>query len=649
MIAGMRGMRTLTVLVVALGLSGASLVPADGAPASARPQVSERAGGDSAPGVGMGDGDARVLVDDVIRPARSSVAARVRKWPGRTIPYFEKIPAKWDWSLDRAIAHWNKSGSKIKFVEVPRRKAKLVISYGDTGGADGVGTLGYQYRNYVYLSPAYKKADQYNPETRVWVGRLFAHELGHVLGFDHTPGQCALMYPVYNFGVCKTLAPGKPGYYNCRWIDKKLLRRFTKMYGGKPKRPPKLCLIEELPGQLRSVTFTGGNSQARPVKVTWVPPTTVRAGTKVYVTVWKGTSCSVAPNRWERRVAVDPKAGSWTDPAYGQGTWCYLVHIENRYGASQPASGRALARYAPVPAAPAVGTPTWRPQDGGWRFTWQPPLAGTALVALRNFDDPALCAPSFDAGSVEYLDQVGSTTWHLYAVAPQECLKFYVVTDWGTTSPAKQVGVVVPSSPAAPTPGPLVWDPDSYGFQFTWTPPDTFTSLRAMRNFDDPDTCPTTYDEDQADWLGQDYDTGKWLLNAYGTSECVSLFAVTSWGTVSDRKQITTQVPPPTVTPAVGASIVPYANDPAAGSTTASLASNAHSLGIEVLPGTCPTVVPNDLDWWDGNVDWDTPNLWYFYPEPWGSTTQQCALFAAVDGFGQHGPVVKRQFTLAAP
>jgi len=96
MIAGMRGMRTLTVLVVALGLSGASPVSAGGAPASARPQVSERAWGVSTPDVGMEDRDPRVLVDAVIRPARSSDAARVRKWPGRTIPcsWIEGCPGR---------------------------------------------------------------------------------------------------------------------------------------------------------------------------------------------------------------------------------------------------------------------------------------------------------------------------------------------------------------------------------------------------------------------------------------------------------------------------------------------------------------------------------------------------------------------------
>jgi hypothetical protein len=297
------------------------------------------------------------------------------------------------------------------------------------------------------------------------------------------------------------------------------------------------------------VTFRGGNSQARPVEVTWVPPAKVRTGTKVYVTVWKGSSCSKAPDRWERRVGIDPKARSWKDPAFGQGTWCYLVHIENRYGASRPATGRALARYAPVPAAPAVGTPKW--------------------------------------------------------------------------------------------------DPVSSGFYLSWTPPNGSTTLHAMRS-GSPTSCPTTYDPGSSEWLYRE-SNGTWFLPAYYRTECVSLFAVTDWGTHSSRTQIVAQVPPPTATPAVGTSIVPYANDPSAGSTTASLAGSAYSLGIEVLPGTCPAVVPNDLEWWDGYEDWDTANLWYFYPEPWGSTTQQCALFAALDGFGQHGPVVKRQFTLAAP
>jgi Matrixin len=637
----MRGTRTFSALVVALGLSGVSM-PADAAPA--RPQVTVRGGHQA----GQPDGDQRVLADDMVRPtARAGTAARIRKWPGKTIPYYESLPAKWDWSLDQAVAHWNESGGKIKFVEVKRSKAKLVIGYGDTGGADGVGTLGYQSRNFVNLSPAYKKADQYNPETRVWVGRLLTHELGHVLGFSHTTGQCSLMYPVYDFGVCETLPFDKPGYYNCRWIDKKLLRRFTQMYGGKPKRPPAVCLIEALPDPLRSVAFSGGNTQGKPVRITWLAPTALRSGTKVYVGVWKGTSCTTPPDNWERRDPVEPKAGSWTDPTYGKGSWCYQLQIENRYGATRPPTASALVRYAPVPSAPAAGTPTWRPQDGGWRFTWAPPLAGTNLVVMRNATQRDQCVPAFDANQAEYLDPVTANTWLLRALAPQECLTLYVVTDWGTVSPATTVNLVVPSSPAAPTPGTLAWDPDFSAFRFSWTPPDDFTSLRAMRSYDTPGTCPTSYVENEAEWLGRDYSTGKWLLYANHASQCVSLYAVTNWGTVSPRAQVTAQVPAPTATPVVG-TVAPWSVDPSwAASATATLTpSFSYDLRIEVVQGACPAVPPTDANWSDGFEDGSAPGRYVFYPEPWGDTGQQCAMFAAVDYYGQHGPVVARAFTI---
>lgn len=627
----------LAVVAVALGVlsvptpaqAAAAAAPAPSLPSVVDPDTAGR----------------RVLTDDAIRPAaRAGLAARIRKWPGKRIPYYESIPAKWDWSLDQALAHWNRAGGKIKFVEVPRRKAKLVIGYGDTGGADGVGTLGYQSRNYINLSPAYKKANEFEPETRVWVGRLFTHELGHVLGYNHTAGRCSLMYPVYDFGVCETLPYDKPGYYNCRWIDKKLLKRFTKMYGGRPKRPPVTCPIEALPGQLSGVTFTGGNAQGGPVRVTWVPPASVRDGTKVFVTVWKGASCTTHPDTFERRVALDPKVRSWTDPAFGQGTWCYAVHIENRYGATQPLFGKALARFAPVPAAPALAAPTWRPQDGGWRFTWTPPLPGTHLVVMRDYADPGSCVSTYDEFDADYLDQVTATTWLLPAYAPAECLNLFVVTDWDTVSPATRVDVTVPSSPAAPVVSTPTWNASLYGSTFSWTPPDDYTSLHAMRSFDDPDTCPATYDPDAAEWVDQQSPT-TWLLSAYDASECVSLFAVTSWGTHSGRTQVVTQVPAPTATPVVG-SFSPWASDPgnAVAVTVTLTPGDSYSLRFEVLQGACPAVAPADAGWFDGFED--TPNRYVFYPEPYGNTGTQCVLFAAVDYFGQPGPLVKKTFTV---
>lgn len=644
----MRTTRLASVVTIVLGVLLLP-TPAHTAPAPTATPAATQAAAPALVDAADRRHDRRSLADDVVVPRGRSPFARIRKWPGHTIPYYESIPAKWDWSLDQAIDHWNQAGGKIKFVEVPRSKAKLVISYGDTYGADGIGTLGYSpYGDIVHLSPAYKKVDEHIPEERVWVGRLFTHELGHVLGFNHTPGACSLMVAIYDFGVCPPLPDGKPGYYNCRWIDKKLLKRFVQMYGGKAKRPPALCLIEELPGELKNVTFSGGNTEGKPVRITWTPPAKVRDGTKVRITVSEVACAALQDESYD--VLVDPKAGSWTDPTFAKGTWCYRTQIRNRYGAGRPPQSAALPRYAPVPAAPDVGTPTFHSAHGGWHVAWSPPLPNTWLEAIRNPDAPGTCITTWDQYDGEFLDAHGAGTRLLAARAPVECVTFFVVTGWGTVSPGTSRTLTVPAAgtPAAPAVGPRTWDPSGSRFTFSWTAPDQYTTLRAMRApYEDPTTCPVGYSDDDADYVDYDPDIVKWAVYANRASECLVLYAVTDWGTRSQTgTQIVTQVPAPTVTPTVG-TVGPYAGDPSAASATATLSTPDYYLGIEVLEGVCPVAVPADLGWFDGYEDFDHPNLWYFYPEPFGSSSQQCVMFTARDGFDQHGPVVKRQFTVA--
>ena len=40
----------------------------------------------------------------------------MRKWKQNRLYYYETIPAKWDWSLTKAVAKWNASGGRIKLV-----------------------------------------------------------------------------------------------------------------------------------------------------------------------------------------------------------------------------------------------------------------------------------------------------------------------------------------------------------------------------------------------------------------------------------------------------------------------------------------------------------------------------------------------------
>lgn len=510
--------RRLLVLVTALLLPLAALVALAAPPAvSAEPHRPD------------GPAPRAVLTDDVIRPEGSPLDARIRTWPGNKIRYHETMPKKWDWSLDRAIDHWNSSGGNIRFVEVSKRRAQLVIRYGPTYGADGVGTLGYQSRNYVHLSTAYKRADELNPETRVWVGRLFAHELGHVLGFDHTGGQCALMYPIYDFGLCPPLPFDHPGYYHCRWIDKPLLRRFTRIYGGSGKRPPKLCLIEALPGQLRDVEFGGGAERSAPVRITWKPPSRIRSGTKTRVTVWKGTSCGgKLPDTWERRAVVDTREGTWTDPSYGQGSWCFRLQIENRYGATRPPHSAAMQRYAPLPDAPQLGPLVWNADDYGYRFTWDAP-ADTWLYVMRG--EPGDCPTTYDEQVAEYVSDGSGQQQRVYAAAGAECLSFFVVTEWDTVSPATAVEVAVPGLEAPDIRNPMYVEEEG-GYRVTWVPPDSATTLAVMRSYEDPLECVTTYDAFSSEGVGM-IDEDTWQVWAYAPEECVTFFAVNGLGLAS--------------------------------------------------------------------------------------------------------------------
>ena len=319
------------------------------------------------------------------------------------------------------------------------------------------------------------------------------------------------------------------------------------------------------------------------MRITWKPPSRIRAGTKTRVTVWEGSSCGgKLPDTWERRVVVDTREGTWTDPAYGQGSWCYRLQIENRYGATRPPHSAAMQRYAPVPDAPQLGPLTWNAEDGGYRFTWDAP-EDTWLYVMRG--EPGDCPTTYDEQVAEYVGDGSGQQQRVYAAAAAECLSFFVVTEWDTVSPATQVEVASPT-PAAPELGPLAWEPDEQGYRFTWQQPDEATSLVLMRDYDDPTSCVTTYDEDSADYV-YNVEGSSWQVPGYAAEECLTFFAVTDWGTVSPARSVHAEVPAPAVTPTVG-TVAPDPDNPWAATATVTLPDDTYRLGIEVLPGACP-------------------------------------------------------------
>lgn len=280
------------------------------------------------------------LHGDAATPKRSGRSG-LNKWNVRTLYYYETIPTKWDWSLSTAVAKWNGAGGNIRLIPTAvRSRANVVISYGYTGGAAGMATVGSTSGAWVHLSPSYSARDGLDPWYRVEVMALFTHELGHVLGFGHTTAKCSIMKAVLDVGGCGMLPAALPGYYKCRTIDPALLLRFIATYGGTARYPASYCLIDPLPSQLWGVAFSGGASS--PVKVRWTRPAYVPSGSRVQVRIWSSSSCGSAP-AWAESVDVSPTALAWSDTNAGRsGRQCFRVNLVNRLGAGRTPAVRLM-------------------------------------------------------------------------------------------------------------------------------------------------------------------------------------------------------------------------------------------------------------------------------------------------------------------
>ena len=165
------GLPIVMLVAGAILLTGAPGSAADAAPATSG--ATQSTSGTAHP----------VIVDDAPATRSSARSSGVRKWTQSRLYYYETIPAKWDWSLSKAVSKWNASGGRIKLVRTTSRsKAKVRISYGNTGAAAGKATVGSGPGAFVRLSSKYAAVDSNNAWSRIAVMAIFTHELGHVLG-----------------------------------------------------------------------------------------------------------------------------------------------------------------------------------------------------------------------------------------------------------------------------------------------------------------------------------------------------------------------------------------------------------------------------------------------------------------------------------
>lgn len=328
------------VLRVAAPLLVACVLALVAMPATAATSTAQRAAAPPA----TGHGAHLNLHGDTAQANSASRRAKRAKyaWTGRKILYTESLPAKWDWSLNTAIAKWNTSGGGIRFVRTAKvRKARLNIAYGNIGSAAGMASVGRSRHAWVRLSSTYSPANSLDARTRVQVMEILAHELGHVLGFQHTSTRCSLMSPVLDVDGCHMVPASMPGFYKCRTIDTPLAVRFVRLYGGRARFPTVWCPIDPIPSAVGRVDFAGGPTA--PVTVRWARPASVPAGSRMMIRSWTAPVCGAAPS-WSAKAYAPVSAGRWQDPlGETNGSTCYSVQLVNRYDAGRAAVSRLIA------------------------------------------------------------------------------------------------------------------------------------------------------------------------------------------------------------------------------------------------------------------------------------------------------------------
>jgi hypothetical protein len=145
-------------------------------------------------------------------------AASQRKWGKKNLSYFiEKrdtdLSAElWDATIAKAFASWSEVAD-LKFNRVNSSNANIIVSIGrgrssDFDGPNGTLAWAQLPGSSNYTGQLLTKADAdekwiTSGSNGIKLENVMCHELGHILGLEHSSRRTALMAPIYSINVAK--------------------------------------------------------------------------------------------------------------------------------------------------------------------------------------------------------------------------------------------------------------------------------------------------------------------------------------------------------------------------------------------------------------------------------------------------------------